>query len=315
MNEEIIQLIDTMDGRQKYDAMCKAFFRYREAVAPILKEVVAEFRDCTNDEIIALIDADSISLTDTVSALPLRIRDAGTEMASPTDMKIYYDCRFRVKNPKLSNEMICILLHINLEVQNDYSVRYPVTKRGEYYAAREISSQLGILTETTDYSCLEKAYSIWICNENIPEAFQNTVTRYHFVKEDLIGHTDEPEEDYDLMEVVIIRRGDKMSDSDIFKYLNAVFTSDKKNIEKYIDMDRNPQIREEVDKMSGMGQSIYDKGMERGIEQGVMQGIIKMGYDLRLSDSEIIKQLQTQLGMTLQKAQEYLNTFRRQTEV
>ena len=80
MNEEIIQLIDTMDGRQKYDAMCKAFFRYREAVAPILKEVVAEFRDCTNDEIIALIDADSISLTDTVSDLPLRIRDAGTEI-------------------------------------------------------------------------------------------------------------------------------------------------------------------------------------------------------------------------------------------
>ena len=32
MNDEIIQLIDIMDGRQKYDAMCKAFFRYREGV-------------------------------------------------------------------------------------------------------------------------------------------------------------------------------------------------------------------------------------------------------------------------------------------
>ena len=96
---------------------------------------------------------------------------------------------------------------------------------------------------------------------------------------------------------------------DIFKYLSAVFASDKENIQKYIDMDRNPQIREEVGKMSGMGQSIYDKG----IEQGVMQGIIKMGYDLNLSDSEIIKQLQTQLGTSLQKAQEYLDKFGRQT--
>ena len=77
-------------------------------------------------------------------------------------------------------------------------------------------------------------------------------------------------------------------------------------------LNRNPQIREEVDKMSGMGQSIYDRGVEQGIECGV-KGIIKMGYDLNLSDSEIIKQLQTQLGASLQKAQEYLDKFGRQT--
>ena len=69
--------------------------------------------------------------------------------------------------------------------------------------------------------------------------------------------------------------------------------------------------------MSEMGQTIYDEGIERGtengIEQGVMQGIIKMGYDLNLSDSEIIKQLQTQLGASFQKAQEYLDKFGRQT--
>ena len=151
------------------------------------------------------------------------------------------------------------------------------------------------------------------------------MTRYHFVKEDMIGYTDEPIENYDLMEVVIIRRGNKTPDCDIFKYLNAVFASDKENIQKYIDMDRNPQIREEVDKMSGMGQTIYDRGIEKGIEkgieqgiekgieQGVMQGIIKMGYDLSLPDSEIIKQLQAQLGASLQKAQEYLEKFGKQT--
>ena len=66
--------------------------------------------------------------------------------------------------------------------------------------------------------------------------------------------------------------------------------------------------------MSGMGQTIYDRGMEKGIEQGVMQGIIKMGYDLELPESEIIKQLQTQLGTSLQKAQEYLNKFGKKTE-
>ncbi len=324
MNDEIIQLIDAMDGRQKYDAMCKAFFRYREAIAPILKEVVAEFKDCTNDEIISLIDADSISLSDTVSDLPLRIKDAGTEMTSPTDKTIYYDCRFKAKNPRLSNEMICISLHINFEVHNDYNVKYPITKRGTYYVAREISSQLGILTETTDYNSLEKAYSIWVCNENIPEKLQNTVTRYHFVKEDLIGHIDELEENYDLMEVVIIRRGSKTPDYDIFKYLNAVFTSDKDNIQKYIDMDRNPQIREEVDKMSGMGQSIYDRGYDKGVEQGKEQGmaqgiaqgvnqgiraLILNNIEEHISKERSIGNLQKLFGITKEKAEEYYVTY------
>ena len=304
MNEEITQLIDTMDGRQKYDAMCKAFFRYREAIAPILKEVVAEFKDCTNDEIIALIDADSISLSDTVSDLPLRIKDAGTEMTSPTDKTIYYDCRFRAKNPRLSNETIYISLYINFEVHNDYNVNYPITKRGTYYVAREISSQLGILTETTDYNRLEKAYSIWVCNENIPERLQNTVTRYYFVKEDLIGHTDEPTEDYDLMEVVIIRRGKKTPDCDIFKYLNAVFTSDKENIQKYIDMDRNPQIREEVDKMSGMGQSIYEKGVEQGIRALILNNIAE-----HISKERSIDNLQKLFSITKEKAEEYYMAY------
>ena len=324
MNDEIIQLIDAMDGRQKYDAMCKAFFRYREAVAPILKEVVAEFKDCTNDEIISLIDADSISLSDTVSDLPLRIKDAGTEMTSPTDKTIYYDCRFKAKNPRLSNEMICILLHINFEVHNDYNVKYLITKRGTYYVAREISSQLGILTETTDYNSLEKAYSIWVCNENIPEKLQNTVTRYHFVKEDLIGQVDEPEENYDLMEVVIIRRGIQTPDCDIFKYLNAVFTSDKDNIQKYIDVDRNPQIREEVDKMSGMGQSIYDRGYDKGVEQGKEQGmaqgiaqgvnqgiraLILNNIEEHISKERSIGNLQKLFGITKEKAEEYYVTY------
>ena len=88
------------------------------------------------------------------------------------------------------------------EVQNDYkptNPKYPIVKRGIYYAAREISYQLGILSEISNYADIEKVYSIWICNENIPAKLQNTVTMYSIKKNDVIGKTDEPEEDYDLM--------------------------------------------------------------------------------------------------------------------
>ena len=47
---------------------------------------------------------------------------------------------------------------------------------GWFYAARELDCQLGVLTEETKYSTLQKSYSIWICNEDIPKEEQNSMT-------------------------------------------------------------------------------------------------------------------------------------------
>ena len=92
------------------------------------------------------------------------------ELSSVTDKLIRYDVRFEAVNPKLSNEMLTFFLHIDIEVQNDYKPGYPIIKRGIYYAARDICSQLGVLTEETNYDVLRKAYSIWICNDKVPAA-------------------------------------------------------------------------------------------------------------------------------------------------
>ena len=214
---------------QKYDEACKEVFKNREIIAPILKYVVKEFNDCTQEEIIKYIDADSIRETVPVSDLPATIRDQGTEMTSIFEKTIHYDVHFKVKNPKLSSGMISVMLHIDFEVQNDYkpsNTKYPIIKRAIYYAAREISAQLGILTNKTNYSDIEKVYSIWVCNENIPLDQRNTVTRYFLKKEDVIGRTDEPESDYDLLEIILIRRGDESTDEEIFQYLESIFRSD-----------------------------------------------------------------------------------------
>lgn len=78
------------------------------------------------------------------------------------------------------------------------------------------------MTELTNYADIQKVYSIWICNENIPKKLQNTVTMHSIKKSDVIGETDEPEEDYDLINVIIIRRG-KDDSEPIFDYLSGVF--------------------------------------------------------------------------------------------
>lgn len=148
---------------------------------------------------------------------------------------------------------------------------YPIIKRGIYYAAREISYQLGILTEQTNYGDIRKVYSIWICNERIPVRLQNMVTMYSINKSDMIGTTDEPEEDYDLMNVIVIRRGADTKEL-IFDYLSGVFRCDKKKISEYVDIHHNETVLKGVDNMTGFGFSIMQETMQQGMEQGIEKG-------------------------------------------
>lgn len=159
-----------------------------------------------------------------------------------------------------------------MELQNDYkphSPSYPVIKRALYYAARELSGQLGHLTETTDYSELEKVYSIWICNENVPPELRDTATRYVIQKKDLIGKTQEPEDEFDLLNVIMIRRGGEGKEQ-IFDFLNAVFNAEVTKLENYTVLE-NKEVEREVLAMTGLGASIMEKGVRKGIEQGIEQ--------------------------------------------
>ena len=260
----------------KYDAVCKELFLNKEIIAPVLKEVVPEYRNCSIDDVIACIDGSSIvsDPVDNVSAAleypssTASINEMPMEMSSVTEKLIRYDARFKALNPRLTTETIRFYLHIDLEVQNDYAPGYPVIKRAIYYAAREISSQLGILTNETNYKALQKTYSIWICNENIPTEIQNTVTSYSFTKSDIIGTTDEPDANFDLMTVIMIRRGNNSGKADIFDYLSGVFSSNVEKVSQYVDVGRSEKIREVFHRMSGLGNSIARENYEKGQQQG-----------------------------------------------
>ena len=108
-----------------------------------------------------------------------------SELSSLTEKLVRFDVRFRVRNPKLSSKTICVSLHIGLEAQLTYRPKrpsYPILKRAVYYVARDLSSQLITVTTMTDYSKLEKCYSIWICTKDIPKKQQNTMTEYSFMR-------------------------------------------------------------------------------------------------------------------------------------
>ena len=55
------------------------------------------------------------------------------------------------------------------------------------------------------------------------------------------------------------------------------------------------------------------EGMAEGMAQGEAKGIIETGYEFGLSEEDILTRLQKKLNVSLQKAQEYLSMFGKQT--
>ena len=315
MKQQVEEVIATNKKYgEEYDEACKAYFRYKETLAPVLKYTIQELNDLTNEEIINCIDSVSINSLTPVSDVSAEIKNENQELASVLEKTIRYDIHFRMKNPRLSTDNFMVYLFIDFEVQNSYKPKnpsYKVENRMVYYMCREISAQLGILTNETNYDALQKIYSIWVCNENVPKKLQNTMTRYHLVKQDIIGCTDNCKVDVDLMEGIIIRRGNKMSQEDIFKYLQSVFTSDISTIRKYVDMDKNPEIEKEVERMDGLGQSIYDRGVSQGISQGIDIGRNQMVCILVRDGILEPEKAAKKLGITMEE----LETLMRDTEI
>lgn len=259
----------------KYDAATKELFGHPEIIAPILRLVVPEYKNHSTEEVIACIERESIQSDPVDSSSRLAAEKLATEMNSIGEKLIRYDTHFKARNPVLSDERISVDLHVDMEVQNDYrpsNPSYPVIKRAVYYGAREISSQLGILTSETNYAKLEKVYSIWICNENIPKKLVNTVSSYSIVKKDEVGITDEPDSDYDLLTVILIRRGsDSSNNYELFDYLNGIFSGNRDTIGKYVDLDSNEAVMEGVNKMTGLGESLFSRGVQEGRQEGRLE--------------------------------------------
>ena len=98
MREESRQdLMASEEAGAKYDEVVRALWRNREILAPLLKYAVEELGDKSAQEIIELIDADTISSVMPVSDLPPEVVDRGTEQKSVTEKAVTYDFHFKVK--------------------------------------------------------------------------------------------------------------------------------------------------------------------------------------------------------------------------
>ncbi len=275
MRKEAEVVLSTLSGREKYDEACKKAWMLKEIIAPVLQYTIKEYQAYSVPEIIKYINADSIADDVPVDDLPATIAGADTELSSPTEKRVFFDIHFTAKNPNLSSKDVLVMLHIDFEVQNDYrpsNPSYPIVKRAIYYAARELSAQLGVVTGVTNYDKLEKVYSIWICNEKIPEGLKNSITRYHIEKEDIMGQCNESDALHDLLEVVIVRRGAEALENTLFEYLEGVFTTNFDTINKYVDVEENQKVKEVLKTMSGLGEALENRSVLKLLIELVQSG-------------------------------------------
>ena len=295
-------------NREKYDANAKRLFGRKEILAPILKEVVSEYNNCTTEEIMDLIEGDTVKLG-TLAVSPdmsSTIMGENTESIVEGEATSRFDVAFRSLLPG-RNGTVGINLHIDLEIQGDGKPGYPIINRGIYYACRKLSMQLQKVDDKdVGYRALEKVYSIWICIDRIPKCEQNSIAFYKI--ENYRNINIDPKEKGDLLEIVIIRLGNpEDSPNDVLDMLNAIFNGDKETVMNYIPQSDNDNMEEVKDMLS-----IIDVIEERAIRKGRKEGLknyIELCQEIGDTKEKIILRVSEKFKLSVDEAEEYVEEY------
>ncbi len=292
-NTYVATEISAAGGELQTDLACKRVLASKEILARILQGAVQEYQHYTPDEIAEFfIDTGQIQLFSEVSPGMTNRRETISEMQSesiiPNEATVYFDVKLTALLPEEYQTKAQIYLHLDVEAQKEYRPGYPIEKRGLYYISRLLSAQLETITEGTGYAGLQKVYSIWIClGKDIPQNDQQTITRFYLAKDDLIGNARSRKEDYDLIEMVIIRLGDKETDQYLLGMLTTLFwkklsAKDRMSeLENRFGIPMKRELKKEVGEMCSYSAAIKERAWEEGLEEGRKAGL-EQGRELGL---------------------------------
>ncbi len=258
------------------DRQSKTLLQYVEVLAVILRDTITEYKGYSRKEVQEFIEAESIISTMEVSPgrTNTKVRGDNTEFIHLNEKISIFDLAFRAKNPLLSTEDIQINLHIDIEPQKTYTPGYPIEKRGVYYLARRLSSQLSLILQGTNYNCLFKCYSIFICRDDVPKKDRYSIQVYEITNTKNTAPDIVPKEYYDLMTLVVIKLGNEVYNGDeedegyeLFRFLNAIMYPHKEDfmstISEYIDYSDSEELWKEVTDLSTIEQIRYEGMVEK----------------------------------------------------
>lgn len=262
------------------DIQSKTILRNKEILAVILQGTIKEYKGYSRKKITEFIEANSITSEKEVSPgrTNTQFRGDNAEFIHLNEKTSTFDLAFRAKNPQLSTETIQINLHIDVESQKTYKPGYPIEKRGMYYLARCLSSQLSLALEGTDYNQLEKCYGIWVCIDDIPPEDRYSISVYETVNTENTAVNEVAKENYDLMTLVVIKLGNKVYNGDkedegheLLRFLNAIMYPHKEDfmatVSEYIDFSENEELWKEAAQMGSWAEKIHQELKEEMREE------------------------------------------------
>ena len=275
VKDSISATMDSIEGKESEDKSAKNIFSYKPIMGNILKYTVAEYKDCSLEEIMDCIEGDTIQTGTALveEDMAQTIRGERTETNATGEPPATFDVLFRSLLPN-SKENILVNLHIDFEFQKEYDLGYPVIKRGIYYGCRKLSAQIDKIGKNgIAYKYLEKVYSIWICLEGIPKRLQNTISYYKiqnyknegFQKPDIKINTAEA----DLIEIIIVRLGGENQDQKgLVDFLYGLFSGNQEKVLSYIPDSDKPVRQKEVADMLSMISYAEENGIKKGEKKG-----------------------------------------------
>ncbi len=314
MNSLGASVLSTEEGKAKYDQTMLNVLSDKQVLAWILKRFVSEYENLPLEEIeTKYIEPETILVSKAgVSRDSLGIKGLSEKDSTQTEGTVYYDIVFQVYYP--GNEEEKIGLYINLEAQADYYPGYPLEMRGIYYGARRLTSQLKQINRETNYGCLQKVYSIWLCVGNVPAYESDTVTLYDISKNDIIGSVKRNKDFYDLINVVIIRLNDEAAPEDnTMKMLQTLFSNQLSTQEKLYALEElGMRMNDSLEKGVGGSMNLSDYVELKGIEQGHRDGIrnmIELCQDLGTTEDNAKSQIIMRFRIPEEEAVKYIKTF------
>ena len=307
-------VLSTEDGKAKYDQTILNVLSDKQVLAWILKRFVSEYEHLPLEEIeTKYIEPETILVSKAgVSRDSSGIKGLSEKDSTQTEGTVYYDIVFQAYYP--GNEEEKIGLYINLEAQADYYPGYPLEMRGIYYGARRLTSQLKQINRETNYGCLQKVYSIWLCVGNVPAYESDTVTLYDISKNDIIGSVKRNKDFYDLINVVIIRLNDEAAPEDnTMKMLQTLFSNQLSKQEKLhalekLGMRMNDSLEKGVEGSMNLSDYVELKGIEKGRRDGI-RNMIELCQDLGTTEDNAKSQIIMRFRIPEEEAIKYIKTF------
>ena len=278
-------MMDSLYGSDnaKYDQHAKYLLSSRKLLAEIVKKVVPEFQDASIDDI-ANKYIEGTPLVGSVpvnpgltNAVPSKISGDRNEDGALKEGYITYDILFHARAPG-TGEPITLIINVEAQrSQKESTLGYHLMKRAVFYACRLISSQKEREFEGKDYNSIKKIYSIWICMDS-PNR-DSYINRYRLEEKHLLHRYEEPQENYDLVNIVLISLGEKADKDRLIHLLQVLFTESqqtfdsKRNIlQKEYHIEMTPEMEEEMNTMCNLSLNISEEALNRGLAQGRKEG-------------------------------------------